>query len=69
VPLKPLPFHEVCRRLKVAGFSEVSQKGSHVKFPQINSDGTRIAVVPKHVEVKVGAMRSILRQAGITLEE
>jgi predicted RNA binding protein YcfA (HicA-like mRNA interferase family) len=69
VPLKPLPFNEVCRRLKVAGFSEVSQKGSHVKFSKVNSDGTRIAIVPKPAEVKVGAMRSILRQAGITLEE
>jgi hypothetical protein len=36
-PLKPLPFHEVCR--------------------------------PKHAEVKVGTIRSILRQAGITPEE
>jgi predicted RNA binding protein YcfA (HicA-like mRNA interferase family) len=69
VPLKPLPFHEICRGLKAAGFSEVSQKGSHAKFSKVSPDGTRIAIVPKHAEVKVGTMRSILRQAGITPEE
>jgi len=69
VPLKSLTFHEVCRRLKAAGFSEVSQKGSHVKFSKVSPDGTRIAIVPKHAEVKVGTIRSILRQAGITPEE
>jgi len=69
VPLNPLPFHEVCRRLRAAGFSEVSQKGSHVKFSKVSPDGTRIAIVPKHTEVKVGTIRSILRQAGITPEE
>jgi len=69
VQLKLLPFHEVCRSLNAAGFSEVSQKGSHVKFSKVSPDGTRIAIVPKHAEVKVGTMRSILRQAGITSEE
>jgi len=69
VQLNPLTFHEVCRRLKAAGFSEVSQKGSHVKFSKVSPDGTRIAIVPKHAEVKVGRMRSILRQVGITPEE
>jgi predicted RNA binding protein YcfA (HicA-like mRNA interferase family) len=69
VQLKPLPLHEVCRRLTAAGFSEVSQKGSHFKFSKVSPDWTRIAIVPKHDEVKVGTMRSILRQAGITLEE
>jgi predicted RNA binding protein YcfA (HicA-like mRNA interferase family) len=55
--------------LKAAGFSEVSQKGSQVKFSKVSLDGTRIAIVPKHAEVKAGTMRSILRQAGITQEE
>lgn len=69
MPLNPLPFREVCRRLEAAGFSEVSQKGSHVKFSKVTPTGTRIVIVPKHSEVKVGTIRSILRQAGITPEE
>lgn len=32
MPLKPLAFREVKRRLNNAGFEIVSQKGSHVKF-------------------------------------
>jgi predicted RNA binding protein YcfA (HicA-like mRNA interferase family) len=55
--------------MKAAGFSEVSQKGSHVKFSKVSPDGTRIAIIPRHAEVKVGTLRSILRQAGITPEE
>jgi predicted RNA binding protein YcfA (HicA-like mRNA interferase family) len=55
--------------LKASGFVEVSQKGSHVKFSKVSPNGTRVAIVPKHAEVKVGTMRSILRQAGIIPEE
>ena len=32
MPLNPLPYREVKRRLEAAGFAEHSQKGSHVKF-------------------------------------
>ena len=32
MPLKPLPYREVRRRLLAAGFAEVGQEGSHVKF-------------------------------------
>lgn len=32
LPLDPLPYREVKRRLEAAGFNEHSQKGSRVKF-------------------------------------
>jgi predicted RNA binding protein YcfA (HicA-like mRNA interferase family) len=67
--LKPLPFREVKRRLEQAGFQEVSSKGSHVKFARFTEQGTWIAIVPRHREVSVGTLRSILRQAGISVEE
>ena len=51
-----------------AGFREVAQSGSHVKFAQETGDGTRTAIVPKHREIATGTLRSILRQAGITPE-
>lgn len=69
MPLKPLPFREVRRRLLAAGFTEVSQEGSHVKFARITDSGTRTAVVPRHREVRMGTLRSILRQSGLSLEE
>jgi predicted RNA binding protein YcfA (HicA-like mRNA interferase family) len=67
--LKPLPFREVARRLEQAGFSVVSQKGSHVKFQKITPAGTLIAIVPMRREVPAGIIRSLLKQAGITPEQ
>ena len=64
-PLKPLPFREVQRKLEVAGFAQVGQKGSHVKFAKMTSEGRRTAIVPHFREVSVGTLRSILRQAGL----
>ncbi|MEA5564917.1 MULTISPECIES: type II toxin-antitoxin system HicA family toxin [unclassified Anabaena] len=67
--LKPLPYREVKRKLKAAGFEEVSQKGSHVKFIKSIDEGTRTAIVPRHREITIGTLGSILRQAGISVEE
>jgi predicted RNA binding protein YcfA (HicA-like mRNA interferase family) len=54
--------------LEAAGFFEVGQTGSHIKFSKTTTAGTRTATVPKHREVAAGTLRSILRQAGITAE-
>ena len=69
MPLRPLPYREVKRRLEAAGFKEVSSKGSHVKFARVTQLGTYTAVVPHHREVPVGTIRSILKQAGISPDE
>ena len=66
--MKPLPFREVKRKLEAAGFTEVGQTGSHVKFAKITAAGTQTATVPKHHEVAAGTLRSILRQAGLSAE-
>jgi predicted RNA binding protein YcfA (HicA-like mRNA interferase family) len=55
--------------LEKAGFSEVGQTGSHVKFAKTTNEGTRTATVPKHREIASGTLRSILRQAGLSEEE
>jgi predicted RNA binding protein YcfA (HicA-like mRNA interferase family) len=69
MPLKPLPFREVQRRLIAAGFEEFTAKGSHVKFVKETAAGVRTAIVPRHREVKVGTLRSVLRQAGLSMDE
>jgi len=69
VPLRNLTYREVRRRLIAAGFREVAQAGSHVKFAMRTAQGTRTAIVPKHREIAAGTLRSILRQAGIGPEE
>ena len=47
----------------------VSQKGSHVKFAKDTSEGKRTAIVPKYKEVTIGTITSILRQAGLSVDE
>jgi len=69
MPLRPLPFREVKRKLLAAGFSVVTQKGSHVKFFKTTHEGNRTAIVPKHREIAVGTLHSILNQAGLSPEE
>ena len=60
MPLRPLPYREVARKLEAAGFREVGQRGSHVKFAKsLNGAG----------EAVVGTIRGILRQAGLREEE
>ncbi|MCL5770478.1 MAG: type II toxin-antitoxin system HicA family toxin [Planctomycetes bacterium] len=55
------------RKLHSAGFVEISQKGSHVKFMKVSPVGTRIVIVPRHSrDVPRGTLRSILNQAGLT---
>jgi predicted RNA binding protein YcfA (HicA-like mRNA interferase family) len=63
--LRPLAFRDIKRRLESAGFVEVSQKGSHVKFARTLSGRTDTVIVPRRSEVPVGTLRSILNQANI----
>ena len=57
---------DVVRALSKAGFVQVSQKGSHVKLR--HPDG-RVVIVPDHSELKHGTLRSILRQARLSVGE
>ena len=67
--MRPVPYREVKRKLEAAGFVQVGQTGSHVKFAKTTSEGTRTATVPKHREVAAGTLRSILRQARLSRED
>jgi len=58
MPLKPLPYRDIRRKLLAAGFFDVGQEGSHVKCALQEEQG-----------ITVGTIRSIIRQAGITPEE
>jgi predicted RNA binding protein YcfA (HicA-like mRNA interferase family) len=63
--LKPLAYREVKRRLEAAGFAEISQKGSHVKFARFSGERVDTAIVPRKRELPIGTLRSILSQAHI----
>jgi predicted RNA binding protein YcfA (HicA-like mRNA interferase family) len=57
------------RRLRTAGFVPVASHGSHVKFLRETARGSQTVIVPRHRQVAVGTLRSIIRQAGLTVAE
>ena len=67
--LEPEPFREVKRRLQAAGFAEVSQKGSPVKFARHSGPVVDTAIVPRKHEIPAGTLWSILHQAHLEVEE
>lgn len=67
--MKPLLYREVKRKLEAAGFVEVSQRGSHVKFARSTPEGTLTAIVPRHREIAVGTLNSIVSQSGLTRQQ
>ena len=68
-PLRPLSYRQVVRKLMRAGFTGVSQRGSHVKFAKDTESGRLTTIVPRHTEVAIGTLRSIIEQAGLTPDE
>jgi len=55
----------VIKALVVAGFVEVSQRGSHRKL----RNGETTVIVPMHKELAAGTLRSIIRQSGMPVDE
>ena len=51
--------------LEKLGFQKVRQTGSHLVLRK----GSAGCVVPNHLELKVGTVNGILKQAGISAEE
>jgi predicted RNA binding protein YcfA (HicA-like mRNA interferase family) len=68
--MHPVPYRVIRKKLLNAGFEEYTQKGSHVKFVKETSAGRRVVIVPCHTgDVPYGTLRSILKQAGISLSD
>jgi len=55
----------VVRALAKVGFAEVSQRGSHLK---LRDSAGKTVIIPMHRELARGTLRSILRQADLTVE-
>ena len=65
VPKLPsLSGAEIVKTLEALGFQKVRQRGSHVVLR--NNEST--CVVPLHNQVKLGTLRSILRQANVNVQ-
>lgn len=55
--------------LQRAGFSIISQRGSHIKLFKREGDKSFTAIVPNHKEIAIGTFNSILKQAGMNRKE
>lgn len=57
----------VVKALRRIGFVVDHQRGSHVFLHNLEKNIT--VIVPMHKEIKKGTLNSIIKKAGITLEE
>ena len=54
---------EVCHILREHGFAEVRRRGSHIVMQKRLPDTTITVPVPDHSELRLGTLRSIIRQS------
>ncbi|MEX0270374.1 type II toxin-antitoxin system HicA family toxin [Leptolyngbyaceae cyanobacterium UHCC 1019] len=63
--MRRLSGKSVCQILEAHGFVQVRQRGSHI-IMQLQSEETTVTVpVPDHDELRIGTLRSIVRQSGL----
>jgi predicted RNA binding protein YcfA (HicA-like mRNA interferase family) len=68
-PLPVLSGQQCSAALENAGFVFVRQTGSHMVLRRAEPLPSRSVVVPNHDELDRGTLRSIIRQAGLTVDE
>jgi predicted RNA binding protein YcfA (HicA-like mRNA interferase family) len=67
--LPVLSGEEVCKILEQHGFTRVRQRGSHI-IMQLRTGATTVTVpVPNHREIRIGTLKSIIRQSGLSPAE
>jgi len=64
-PLPVVSGARVIEALASLGFAEISQRGSHMKLRRAEST----VIVPMHKELASGTLRSIIRQAGLSVDD
>lgn len=67
--LRRVSGQETIRALARLGFVQIRQRGSHVVLKKRTREGEIGCVVPLHRELAIGTLRSVLKQAKITIEE
>ena len=65
--LSSVSWQDVAKALQRAGFHIERQRGSHMLFVQTETG--RAVTVPRHSELKPGAVNAILRQSGLSRED
>ncbi len=59
----------ILNALQKAGFSIISQRGSHIKLFKREGEKSFTVIVPNHKEIAIGTFSSILKQTGMTRKE
>ncbi len=67
--LPVLSGKEAIHALAKIGFTRVRQSGSHIVLQKALPGTTMTVVVPDHTELATGTLRSIIRQAGLGVDE
>ena len=67
--LRVLSGQEACAILERHGFTRVRQRGSHIVLQRATADGTTTVPVPDHKQLRIGTLRSIIRQSGLPRSE
>ena len=66
--VSPLAYRVVIKKLRKLGFAfRRSTGGTHEVW--WNEKTRKTCIVPHHKEVKTGTLRSIIRQAGVTVDD
>ncbi|NOY68688.1 MAG: addiction module toxin, HicA family [Deltaproteobacteria bacterium] len=60
---------DICRILEKYEFYQVRRRGSHIAMQKRLAGSTITVMVPDHKEVRIGTLRSIIRQSGIPRSE
>jgi predicted RNA binding protein YcfA (HicA-like mRNA interferase family) len=67
--LRRVSGSEAIRALGKLGSQQVRQRGSHVVLRRETAEGARGCVVPLHLELAIGTLRGILKQAGVAVAD
>ncbi|MCP5114945.1 MAG: type II toxin-antitoxin system HicA family toxin [bacterium] len=67
--LRVLSGKAACRILAAHGFAEVRRRGSHIVMQKKTDESTVTVPVPDHKEIRIGTLRSIIRQSGVPRSE
>ena len=66
--LKVLSGIEVCKILEANDFNKIRQRGSHIIMQKRMEDSTITIPIPNHKEIKIGTLKSIIRQSKLSRE-
>ncbi|MCL0047120.1 type II toxin-antitoxin system HicA family toxin [Thermodesulfovibrionales bacterium] len=67
--LRVISGKEICSILASHGFIEVRRRGSHIVMQKRLAQGTITVLALDHDEIRIGTLRSIIRQSGLPRSE